>query len=519
MSIIISPNMVVSTASPAHIKVADLCPKDGVPSDQYKAAVGALTQSLSRCNTAIVQLRPGDEILLKYALESARMYFQHKRRVGPDLHSVPGVDEAAPWTRTTGFREDISIGKEVYDFRPGTLAEPPDDPTPPSCLPELFSTLGLAARIILEAIGRSLDVRTFALTDLLDNMPLKSGECSSSLMTATCHGRQRPPPMDTLQDPALDGKLPLGDALEDVEPKAEKGLLALIRPDRPGLFVRDPQGRWLLADHDLGPLDVVLVTGLTLYQGSAGKPGRKRKVRLDGEGGGSGGGKAVPPSKKLRLEAQRVLKEKVQDLADAKGIKIHFCNYKDCEELHMLMVEDPPCAFQRSQLSWPPNVPFVHPHDLNNKAKQAFLEAYEPGWTDREGSGIAMFEVGPTPKRGMQNTSMVPVEEVKYQLKLVYDFLRANNKPVPTGKPQVVGQKVDLSLLCKLFDMGGGFQRFANEFLHNEHSSEKERERALERLKKLYDQVLHDYVEHLLAMAPMEQNNGYQVERLEGPAV
>jgi hypothetical protein len=90
--------------------------------------------------------------------------------------------------------------------------------------------------------------------------------------------------------------------------------------------------------------------------------------------------KPLPPSKRLRLEAQRVLKERVQDIADKKGIKLRFCNLKECENhIHTI---DSPCANIRMEIGWPPGVPFVHPHDLPNKAKLGFLEAYEPGWTD-----------------------------------------------------------------------------------------------------------------------------------------
>ena len=36
----------------------------------------------------------------------------------------------------------------------------------------------------------------------------------------------------------------------------------------------------------------------------------------------------LAPSKRLRMEAQRVLKDKVQDMAEAKGLKIRFCSLK-----------------------------------------------------------------------------------------------------------------------------------------------------------------------------------------------
>jgi hypothetical protein len=89
--------------------------------------------------------------------------------------------------------------------------------------------------------------------------------------------------------------------------------------------------------------------------------------------------KPLPPSKRLRLEAQRVLKEHVQDIADKKGIKLKFCNLKECES-HIQSLKSP-CENTRHEIGWPQGVPFVHPHDLPNKAKLRFLEAYEPGWT------------------------------------------------------------------------------------------------------------------------------------------
>ncbi|RLM85206.1 uncharacterized protein C2845_PM04G25210 [Panicum miliaceum] len=50
--------------------------------------------------------------------------------------------------------------------------------------------------------------------------------------------------------------------------------------------------------------------------------------------------KPLPPSKRLRLEAQRVLKERVQDIADKKGIKLRFCNIKECES-HIRSLDSP----------------------------------------------------------------------------------------------------------------------------------------------------------------------------------
>lgn len=104
-------------------------------------------------------------------------------------------------------------------------------------------------------------------------------------------------------------------------------------------------------------------------------------------------GKPLAPSKRLRLEAQRVLKEKVQEIADSKGLKIRYCNLKECEDQHLNSM-DSPCAAMRAEMDWPAGVPFVHPHDLPNKAKQAFLEAYEPGWTAAQDGDMGLLEPG-----------------------------------------------------------------------------------------------------------------------------
>jgi hypothetical protein len=102
-------------------------------------------------------------------------------------------------------------------------------------------------------------------------------------------------------------------------------------------------------------------------------------------------GKPLAPSKRLRLEAQRVLKERVQEIADSKGLKVRYCSLKECEEHHLNAAESP-CAVLRAEMGWPQGVPFVHPHDLPNKAKQAFLEAYEPGWTAAQDGEVGVLE-------------------------------------------------------------------------------------------------------------------------------
>lgn len=46
------------------------------------------------------------------------------------------------------------------------------------------------------------------------------------------------------------------------------------------------------------------------------------------------------------------------------------------------------------EIGWPLGVPFVHPHDLPNKAKIGFLETYEPGWTAAHDMELNLIEPG-----------------------------------------------------------------------------------------------------------------------------
>jgi hypothetical protein len=51
------------------------------------------------------------------------------------------------------------------------------------------------------------------------------------------------------------------------------------------------------------------------------------------------------------------------------------------------------------------------------------------------------------------------MDDQRFAVKTVFDYLRAKGKPVPTGKPQVVGHKVDISGLAKAaFEAGGRAQ-------------------------------------------------------------
>ncbi|KAL3614871.1 hypothetical protein CASFOL_040532 [Castilleja foliolosa] len=441
------------------VKLADLIPSEGLPSESYKLSVSTLSQSLAQYSAAIIQLPITDGPLMRSCLDSARLYFHHK----PSFPSPDTIhpDDLRDWCKTSGYRADPQSWQETYDFRPGlTNADPVNEietEIPPAGLPDLFSILGKASRDILDAISFYLNLRSSPFTEVLDNVPLRNREISSSVLSVSCHGRPSFQGQHGLISQE-DGSLVM---FSDDNTQVDRTLLTIIKSDRAGLHVRDFHGHWVLVDGDLGPREVIVYPGLALYQATAGyiSPTMYRtdssniqgsmhgrcsfafklmpksmtslscsEMRAAGHGveaqfqipvpvddfmqrstdqllnrnsfatfnfsvSQEGSIKSVmrrkknnvrckplPPSKRLRLEAQRVLKERVQDIADKKGIKLRFCTLKECEShIHSL---DSPCANIRMEIGWPPGVPFVHPHDLPNKAKIGFLETYEPGWSE-----------------------------------------------------------------------------------------------------------------------------------------
>lgn len=174
--------------SPAHVRLTDLVAADGLPSDGYKHAVATLAQSLKYFNAAIIQVPASDDVLLRCVLDSVRMFFHQKPIVGPDaVHSEDPQD----WNRTVGYFAEPQHARENFDYRPGRTAVEGASlvDLPPAGLPELFAALGKATRIILDAIGCSLELRSFSFTDLLDNVPLKTGEMSTSVLSSCCNNR------------------------------------------------------------------------------------------------------------------------------------------------------------------------------------------------------------------------------------------------------------------------------------------------------------------------------------------
>lgn len=468
-----------AAAALGRVKLSDLVPSEGLPSDSYKLSVSTLSQSLAQYSAAIIQLPAGDAALLRSCLESARLYFNQK----PSYPSADMIhpDDLREWCKTSGYRADPQLWQEIYDFRPGLT---PTDPTnemefAPAGLLDIYGLLGKAARDILDAISFFLNLRSSPFTEILDNVPLRNREISSSVLSVCCHVR---PSFQGARHHNLttqeDGQLVM---FSDQEHQVDRSLITLVKSDKAGLHVRDFHGRWVLVDGDLGPQEAIVYPGLALYQATAGyiSPAMHRpdignlqgnmfgrcslafklmpksmtnlncsEMRAAGHGveaqfqlpvpvddfmqrstdqvlsrnnfptftfptaqdgsmkpiikkrKNSSRCKPLPPSKRLRLEAQRVLKERVQDIADKKGIKLRFCTLKECENhVHSL---DSPCANIRMEIGWPPGVPFVHPHDLPNKAKIGFLETYEPGWSATHDMELSLIEPG-QPSQHMAN--------------------------------------------------------------------------------------------------------------------
>ncbi|XP_043696897.1 uncharacterized protein LOC122647607 isoform X1 [Telopea speciosissima] len=465
--------MATCLPSLGRVKLADLIASEGLPSDSYKISVSTLSQSLAQYSAAIIQLPGGEGALLRSGLESARLYF-HQRTSYPAADIVHAND-SREWCKTSGYYADPQLWQETYDYRPGLTPTELNNTMefPPAGLPDIYAVLGKAARGILDAISFSLNLRSSLFTEILDNVPLRNREMSSSVLSVCCHSR---PSFQGAQHHTLttqeDGQLVM---FPDHEHQVDKSLLTIVKLERAGLHIRDFNGRWILVDGDLGPHEAVVYPGLALYQATAGyvSPALHRtevgnlqsnmygrfsltfklmpksmtslscsEMRAAGHGveaqfqlpipvddfmqrshptdqlftrqsfssynfpptqdgsfkpllkrrKNNTRCKPLPPSKRLRLEAQRVLKERVQDIADKKGIKLRFCNLKECEG-HIQSL-DSPCGSIRMKIGWPPGVPFVHPHDLPNKAKLGFLEAYEPGWTASQDMELSLIEPG-----------------------------------------------------------------------------------------------------------------------------
>ncbi|KAJ9563518.1 hypothetical protein OSB04_008678 [Centaurea solstitialis] len=215
----------------ARVRLSDLAPYDGAPTDGYLRAVEALCGSLTRHNAAVIELGAEDGALMRCGLESARLYFRTR------AHS--------------------NGGSGVYKYRAGRALEDMD--SSPPCMADVFRCMGKAARAALCAMARHLRLRSDVFNHLLDDNPLPATEASSSVLVASY--------LHTLSQK---GKSAIGGGNVTASHESEKGLLTLVSSDAPGLQVRDPNGRWYLADVGSAPGDLLLLTGKALSHATAG---------------------------------------------------------------------------------------------------------------------------------------------------------------------------------------------------------------------------------------------------------
>lgn len=233
---------------PTRIKLHEIMPEDGAASGVFTRAVERLGLSLARTNAAIIELNPDDAALVRCALESAKLYFRSRSHTAALWNS-------SDWLKLSGFL--AAPARDMYFYRAGRTLEGEETEPPPPCIPEAFRCLGKASRASLSGIARHLRLRGDAFNHLLDDSPLGTGEISSSALTATAFHSVGRGEKGAMRDSG---------ALQEVE----KGLLLLIASDTPGLQILDPDGRWYLADNAMGPGDLLLLTGRTLEQATAG---------------------------------------------------------------------------------------------------------------------------------------------------------------------------------------------------------------------------------------------------------
>lgn len=214
------------------VKLSDVAPYDGAPGETYLKAVEALSVSLTRYNAAVIELDGNDAAIMRFGIESARLYFR---------------------SRAHGRGE----GRGVYTYRAGRALEDAD--SSPPCMAEIFRCMGKAARATLCAIARPLRLRNDVFNHLLDDDPLSPNETSTSVLVATY-----------LSASAQNVRGGIGGAKPSTSAEFEKGLLTLIVSDSPGLQVCDSSGHWYLADSGLSPGSILLLIGKALSYATAG---------------------------------------------------------------------------------------------------------------------------------------------------------------------------------------------------------------------------------------------------------
>ncbi|MBA0634953.1 hypothetical protein Godav_000089 [Gossypium davidsonii] len=88
------------------VKLTDLIPSEGIPSDSYKLSVSTLSQSFAQYSAAIIQFPASDGALLRSGLDSARLYFQQKAAYPPE--ELIHTNDSREWCKTSGTHQASS---------------------------------------------------------------------------------------------------------------------------------------------------------------------------------------------------------------------------------------------------------------------------------------------------------------------------------------------------------------------------------------------------------------------------
>ncbi|KAL6658010.1 hypothetical protein ACP70R_005790 [Stipagrostis hirtigluma subsp. patula] len=393
-------------ASLGRVRLIDLAVSEGLPSDSYKICISTLMQSLAQYSAAIIQLTPTEGALLRSGLDSARLFF-HQRVYSPSeaVHS----DDAREWCKTSGYYVHPQMWLEMYDYRPGIAVTEPVgamELPPSACCHSRPSFEGAQQHSIAPQDDGQLIMFSEQEQQIDKTLLTIVKSDRSGLYIKDLHGRWilvdgDLGPHDVVVYPGLALYQETAGYVNPAVHKTEVGNIQGCMFGRCSLMfklmprsvarlsgsemraaghgvdaqfqVPIPVNDFMQTDHSLDHLFPKNTEASSYAEHDASFNSMMSRKK------GSTRTKPLPPSKRLRLEAQRVLKERVQDIADKKGIKLRFCNLKECES-HIRSL-DSPCENIRTEIGWPQGVPFVHPHDLPNKAKLGLLEAYEPGWT------------------------------------------------------------------------------------------------------------------------------------------
>ncbi|KAM1792105.1 hypothetical protein ACFXTH_035976 [Malus domestica] len=303
-------------------------------------------------------------------------------------------NDPCDWCKTSGCNADPPLWLETYDYRPGLTPLEPDNTMefPPAALPDIFSLLAKAARDILDAISFYLNLRSSPFTEGTQHHSFTTQE-DGQLVMFSDHEHQVDKSLISLvksdkvglhikdfQDRWVLVDEDLGPQEAIVYPglalyQATAGYVnpALQRTEtantQSNLFGRcslafkfmpksmtslscpemRAAGNGVEAQFELPaavddympishPTDQLFnrhsfqSSNFHAAQDGSMKPLlRRRKSERT---------KPLPPSKRLWVEAQRVLKERVQDIADKKGIKLRLCNLKEYEN-HIQTLDSP----------------------------------------------------------------------------------------------------------------------------------------------------------------------------------